>query len=287
MSLDRVHAQPRPRRRCCVCARSWPPRFPAGCPPSSPRCCPPSWPRVASDRLAYNRTLAAIGRYSLATVSPTTIGLHRLVQAVIQARLGEVGERAWAQTAVALLRESFPNDSWGDQQLAGLRAAAAAPARRHRARRAAPGRRRRRPAGCSTGPRPICANAASTGRLTARRTRGRPHTRPRSAPTTSRSAGAATNSAGCCGTWGTWPAPATQFERALQIGEAALGPDHPDVGTPAQQPRPRAAGPGGPAGARDQFERALQISEAALGPDHPDVGTRRNNLGRVLRTWGT
>ena len=30
--------------------------------------------------MAYNRILAVIGRYSLATLTPTTIGLHRLVQ---------------------------------------------------------------------------------------------------------------------------------------------------------------------------------------------------------------
>ena len=66
----------------------------------------------------------------------------------------------------------------------------------------------------------------------------------------------------------------TQFERALQISEAALGPDHPDVAL-AQQPRRGAATLGDLAGARAQLERALQISEAALGPDHPDIGIRR------------
>ena len=108
------------------------------------------------------------------------------------------------------------------------------------------------------------------------------------APTTPTSASGATTSAACCRTWATWPAPAPSYERALQISEAALGPDHPDVGIrrnnlgrvlqdlgdlagartqlrarpadqrggpgprpphhrhPAQQPRRRAAGPGGP-----------------------------------------
>jgi hypothetical protein len=56
--------------------------------------------------------LAVVGRYSLATVMPTTISVHRLVQAVIQARLGQDGERRWAEVAVRLLRGGFPNDSW-------------------------------------------------------------------------------------------------------------------------------------------------------------------------------
>jgi hypothetical protein len=67
---------------------------------------------MARDRLAYNRALAVIGRYSLAAVSPAVVGLHRLVQAVIRARLGEAEERAWAEAAVNLLRAAFPNDSW-------------------------------------------------------------------------------------------------------------------------------------------------------------------------------
>ena len=58
-----------------------------------------------------NRLLAVVGRYSLATVTPTSLGLHRLVQAVLQARLGADGERAWAEAAVGLLRASFPNES--------------------------------------------------------------------------------------------------------------------------------------------------------------------------------
>jgi hypothetical protein len=35
---------------------------------------------VVRDRLAYNRTLAVVGRYSLATVTADTVGLHRLLR---------------------------------------------------------------------------------------------------------------------------------------------------------------------------------------------------------------
>jgi hypothetical protein len=61
--------------------------------------------------LVYNRMLAVVGRYSLATVTPTTVSVHRLVQAVIQARLGN-GERRWTEIAVGVLQKSFPIYSW-------------------------------------------------------------------------------------------------------------------------------------------------------------------------------
>jgi hypothetical protein len=54
-----------------------------------------------------------VGRYSLATVTPTAVSVHRLVQAVIQARLGHEGDRRWAEIAVSLLHASFPNRELG------------------------------------------------------------------------------------------------------------------------------------------------------------------------------
>ena len=61
----------------------------------------------------------------------------------------------------------------------------------------------------------------------------------------------------------------TQYERALQISEAALGPDHPDIGIRRNNLGSVLQDLGDLTGARTQYERALQISEAALGPDHP------------------
>ena len=79
------------------------------------------WPAVVGDPLAYNRVLAVVGRYSLADARPRpTIGLHRLVQAVIRARLDPAGTGMVADRAVALLRAAFPNDSWETTTLAGL-----------------------------------------------------------------------------------------------------------------------------------------------------------------------
>ena len=112
VSLDRVHAQaPAAEALLSLCA-FLAAEVPRDLPARHPDVLPEDLAAVARDRLAYNRALAAIGRYSLAAVSPAVVGLHRLVQAVIRARLGEAGERAWAEAAVNLLRAAFPNDSW-------------------------------------------------------------------------------------------------------------------------------------------------------------------------------
>ena len=58
----------------------------------------------------------------------------------------------------------------------------------------------------------------------------------------------------------------TQYERALQISEAALGPDHPDVGARRDNLGSVLQDLGDLPGARTQYERALQISEAPWAP---------------------
>ena len=75
-------------------------------------------------------------------------------------------------------------------------------------------------------------------------------------------------------------------ERGVALAEAALGPDHVEVGSRRDNLGRVLLALGDLPGAREQFERALQISEAALGPNHPTVGTRRGNLALVLHALG-
>jgi hypothetical protein len=65
---------------------------------------------LAGDQLAYNQALVVLGGYSMAMVTPTALGLHRLVQAVIRARLDHQ-EGRWAQAAVELVDTAFPHRS--------------------------------------------------------------------------------------------------------------------------------------------------------------------------------
>src|SRR4029077_7422940 len=80
---------------------------------------------------------------------------------------------------------------------------------------------------------------------------------------------------------GDLPGAREQYERALAISEAALGPDHPDVAIWRSNLGGVLQVLGDLPGAREQYERALAISEAALGPDHPTVRTLRRNLDSV------
>jgi tetratricopeptide (TPR) repeat protein len=78
----------------------------------------------------------------------------------------------------------------------------------------------------------------------------------------------------------------TVKERALAIGEATLGPDHPDVATRLNNLALLLQDLGDLEGAKAHLERALAIGEASLGPDHPDLAMRLNNLGTVLQDLG-
>jgi Flp pilus assembly protein TadD len=73
----------------------------------------------------------------------------------------------------------------------------------------------------------------------------------------------------------------TQQERALQIIEQALGPDHPRVAICRNDLGDVLGDLGDLAGARTEYERALEISERALGPDHRWTKTIRTRLDEL------
>jgi tetratricopeptide (TPR) repeat protein len=66
---------------------------------------------VAGDPVALGDAVAALRRYSLVRVDADGIFVHRLLQTVIRAGLDAEAGRAWASTAVRLLRASFPYPS--------------------------------------------------------------------------------------------------------------------------------------------------------------------------------
>ena len=76
------------------------------------------------------------------------------------------------------------------------------------------------------------------------------------------------------------------YKRALAIREKALGPDHPDVGTSAQQPGRAVSEPGPLRRGRAAVQARPGDREKALGPDHPDVGHSLNNLAELYRDQG-
>ena len=63
-----------------------------------------------ADDLDCDEMLALLQRYSLLEVTPDTLAIHRLVQAVIRDRLDEEHQKLWAGAAVQLVNAAFPGD---------------------------------------------------------------------------------------------------------------------------------------------------------------------------------
>jgi tetratricopeptide (TPR) repeat protein len=285
VSLDRVHREaPTAEALLSLCA-FLAPDIPRGLPREQPQVLPEELAKAISDRLVYNQMLAVVGRYSLATVSPTELGVHRLVQAVIRARLGNEGERRWAKTAVGLLYESYPNESWevatwrDCERLLPQVLAVAGHAERlgmageqagwllDRASTYLRGRGQYQQA------RPIAERALAV-------------TKAALGPAVPEVAWRYDAFGAVRYELGDFIGAREQFERAVTIGEATLGPEDPDVAVWRNDLGGVLQSLGDLAGAKEQLERALAISEAALGPDHPHMAIRRSNLGRLLRNLG-
>jgi tetratricopeptide (TPR) repeat protein len=232
-----------------------------------------------------NNTLAVAGRYSLVELTPQEIGLHRLVQAVVRARVDADRERQLAACAVAMLRAAFPKESWETTTWAECE--------------------RLLPqvlTVCEHAERLGIAGEQAGWLLERASTYLRGRGQYRQALPLARRAVSLTEAA--LGTdhgetlWrrdelahvlrelGDHEAARVESEQLVLIGEQVLGPDHADVAVWRGDLGLVLQALGDLAGARAQHELALRISEQALGPDHPEVAARRNDLGVVLRDLG-
>jgi tetratricopeptide (TPR) repeat protein len=283
VSLERVREEaPAAEALLHVCAFLAPEDIPRTLPGGHPEVLPEELRQLVGDPLAYNKSLGVLGRYSMATVSPTALGLHRLVQAVIRAHLGPQEERRWVQAAIGLLRASFPEDSqaisnWPACQRLTPHVLAAT---EHAQRLAV--------AGSEVG----WLLSWVSGYL---RSRGQ----PRQAQPIAERALAVTEAAlepddievgerhdelgRVLRDLGELAAAKVEAEQALAIDEAAYGPNHPSVATDRGNLGRVLQDLGDLAGAKTQLERALAIHEAALGPNHPTMATLRGNLDFVLQ----
>jgi tetratricopeptide (TPR) repeat protein len=282
VSLDRVRTQaPAAEALLGLCAFLARRDIPRDLPSHAPDRLPFPLAEVVADPLAYNEVVRALSRYSLVAVTPTTLGVHSLVQAVVRARLGLDDKRRFAEAAVGLLATSFPEQSWevdawpacqrllphvlavaehaellgvgGDETGWLLDRASAYLQARGQPRQA----------------RPIAERALAMTRATLG---------PDDPSTGERHHGLGQ----VLRDLGDLPRARVELERALGIFESALGPGHLEVailrGTLAQVLRDL----GDQAGARVELERALGILEAALGPHHPDVGGVRTEIANLL-----
>jgi tetratricopeptide (TPR) repeat protein len=286
LSLDRVHREaPAAEALLNLCAFLAPDHIPRGLPREQPPLLPEELARAVSDPLVYNRTLAVVGRYSLATVGSTAVAMHRLVQAVIQARLGQEGERHWAEIGVRLLRAGFPNESWEVatwptcERLLPHVLAATGHAERLGVAGEQAGWLLDRAAnylherGQYRQARPIAERALRVTEVAL-------------GPVHPEVAWRCDALGAVLRRLGDLEGARVQLERAVAISEAALGPDHPQVATWRSGLGSVLRHLGDLDGARAQLERAVATGEAALGPDHPDVAAWRGSLGLVLRDSG-
>ena len=76
------------------------------------------------------------------------------------------------------------------------------------------------------------------------------------------------------------------YRKAVEIGEAVLGPEHPDLATWLNNLATLMRDMGDPAAAEPLQRRAVSIGERALGPGHPDLGAQVINLASLLSAQG-
>jgi tetratricopeptide (TPR) repeat protein len=241
--------------------------------------------RQAGDRLAFDQTLGALGRYSLATVSEHTLAVHRLVQTVVRQNLDQAAARAWAGAAVRLVHAAFPREShdvrtWPEcARLLPHVLTATGHAEALDAELKATSVLLTRAAGYLW----ARAELAQARQLYERALAileaqfGPDH------PNTAASLDSLGN---VLHDLGDLPAARDYHERALAILEAQLGLNHTatanslsNLGSVLNDLRDLPA-------ARTALERALAICETRLGGDHPNTATILNNLASMLAGLG-
>lgn len=286
LSLERVEQEaPAAEALLDLCAFLAPEDIPRNLLGEHPQVLPEKLRELARDVLAYNHVLGVLSGYSLATVSPTALGLHRLVQAVIRGRLTEDKQSYWTEIGINLLRGSFPPEpdkvtTWPIcQQLFPHLVAVTDHAERLEIARSEEGWLLDRASrfllarGQYQEARPLAERAIKLGEATL----GPDHL----------------DMARWYNTLGTvlfrlrdLDGARTEHERALEIGEATLGSDHSNMAFWHNNLGVVLRQLGDLDGARSHLERALEIGQATIGPDHPDMAGFRRNLSDVLRKLG-
>ncbi|MEU8239065.1 FxSxx-COOH system tetratricopeptide repeat protein [Actinoplanes missouriensis] len=282
LSLDRVHAEEPLAEQLLTLLAFLAPEVPRDLVLARPDLLPEPLSAAAADRLVYNRVLEAAGRYALISPMPTEIGMHRLVQAVVQSRLDTEAEARWVSTAAGLIQELFPEDSWEAarwpecQRLLAQALIVAEHAERLQVH------------GASAAD--LLYRASAYLRETGQYRQAEPLARRALELTVSEFGTDDLETAWRHGELGRvlrelgrLDEAHAEAEKALAIGLARLEPDDPSIGVLRcslgvvlwQMNRLDEA--------HSETEQALAIGLAKLHPEDPEIGIRRNNLGTVLR----
>ncbi len=240
---------------------------------------------AVADKLALNKAIAALRRYSLIEKKDDNLSVHRLVQTVTRDRLAQDEQMKWAEAAVRVVNDAFPGES--DDV------------------RTWPVCRKLLPHALAAAEQGEALNVAAeaTGRLinqTGMYFLGRAQydEAKQSFERALRIDEAAfgsdhpevaidiNNLGNALQALGKLDEARQCYERALRIDEAAFGSDHPKVAIRVNNLGGVLTDLGKLDEARQCYERALRIDEAALGSDHPNVARDANNLGSALQALG-
>ena len=234
------------------------------------------------DELILNRAIAALRKYSLLSVEPEHVSIHRLVQPVAQERAGEDEIARYRTVMLKVLREQFPTEGYVnpvcwpecEQLLAHAEKIAV---------ECEPSEETAtllNSMGSYYYGRAFYAKAEPLYRRALRileEQLGGEH------PNVATSLN---NLAALLREQGKYAEAEPLYRRALKIWEEQFGGEHPDVASILNNLALLLKTQGKYAEAEPLFRRALKIDEKALGTDHPDVATDLNNLAALLREQG-
>ncbi len=235
--------------------------------------------------LEFDGAVAAPKRYSLLTVANDSISVHRLVQAVVRDQLPEKERKRWAEAAVQLVNDAFPQEgldvrTWPECSLLLPHAIAAAGHAEGLGAAKKETQHLLNQAGLYLNGRAefkVAEALYERALLIAEIVYGREHQEV---------ATIINNLGGVLKDMGDITGAKELYERALKIDEKTLGSDHPNVARDTNNLGLVLQDMGDLEGAKELYERALKIDEKTLGSDHPTVAIRVNNLGGVLKDMG-
>lgn len=203
---------------------------------------------TTTDRLAMNRAIKVLRRYSLVGVTDNALSVHRLVQAVIRDRIKENDKKAWVEAAVHILCDAYPIKSDDPESIdmqtwldcSRLLPHALSASRHAEILEVAPG---------------LSSNLLNQAGSYLRERADLKEAKE-------------------------------MHERALKIAEAFYDKNHLHVAICLENLGRVMRDQGDLEGAKKQLERALNIDEAFYGSEHSHVAICLDNLGRVLDHMG-
>jgi len=245
----------------------------------------PNLSPVAADPMKLDAACAEILKYSLLRrdADAKTLGIHRLVQEVIQDGLTEEEKGQWAERAVRAVNSAFPSPKFANwaqcERLVPQALACATLIEAYRFEFEAAAHLLNQ-AGCYLSER---ARFSEAERLFQRALAIRERVLGPDHPDVAESLN---DLAALYCHQGKYKEAEPLSQRALAITEKARGPEHPHVAIRLNNLAALYNEEGKYAEAEPIYQRALAIREKTLGPDHPDVATSLSNLGGLYRNQG-